>query len=179
MTIPVEEGPRYQWAGSVWDGNDKLTVTELATALGMNPGDLADGTRIDNGLKKVSEAYGHRGYLTAQVKESIDFDDRAATVKFRFNIIEGPRYFMGNLIVNGLPAAEADQLKTKWTLGTNAVFDDSYVETFRQNGLREFMTDLARRSPPVRMLVEIETRPNSQKQSVDVIVTLTHAGARN
>ena len=86
---------------------------------------------------------------------------------------------MGKLIVNGLPAAEADQLKTKWTLGTNAVFDDSYVETFRQNGLREFMTDLARRSPPVRMLVEIETRPNSQKQSVDVIVTLTHAGARN
>lgn len=86
---------------------------------------------------------------------------------------------MGKLIVNGLPAAEAEQLKTKWTLGTNAVFDDSYVETFRQNGLPEFMTDLARRSPKVRMLVEIETRPDSQKQTVDVIVTLRHAGARN
>jgi outer membrane protein assembly factor BamA len=179
VTIPVAEGPRYQWAGSVWDGNDKLTVTELATALGMNPGDLADETRINNGLKKVREEYSHRGYLSAQVKESIDFDDGASRVRYRFNIIEGPRYFMGKLIVNGLPAAEAEQLKTKWTLGTNAVFDDSYVETFRQNGLPEFMTDLARRSPKVRMLVEIETRPDSQKQTVDVIVTLRHAGARN
>lgn len=179
VTIPVQEGPRYLWAGSVWDGNDKLTVTELATALGMDPGDLADKVRIDNGLKKVREAYGHRGYLTAQVKESIDFDDVASRVKFRFNIIEGPRYFMGKLIVNGLPAAEADQLRTKWTLGTNSVFDDSYVETFRQNGLREFMTDLARRSPTVRMIVEVETRPDSQQHIVDVIVTLKHAGARN
>ena len=179
VTIPVEEGPRYQWAGSVWDGNDKLTVTELATALGMNPGDLADAIRIDNGLKKVREEYSHRGYLTAQVKESIEFDDGASRVRYRFNIIEGPRYFMGKLIVNGLPAAEADQLKTKWTLGTNSVFDDSYVETFRQNGLREFMSDLVRRSPTVRMLAEIETRLDSQKQTVDVIVTLRHAGARN
>ena len=179
VTIPVAEGPRYQWAGSVWDGNDKLTVTELATALGMNPGDLADETRINNALKKVREEYSHRGYLSAQVKESIEFDDGASRVRYRFNIIEGPRYFMGKLIVNGLPAAEADQLKTKWTLGTNAVFDDSYVETFKQNGLREFMTDLARRSPNVRMLAEIETRPDSQKQTVDVIVTLKHAGARN
>ena len=179
VTIPVEEGPRYQWAGSVWDGNEKLTVTELATALGMNPGDLADGMKIDSGLKKVREAYSHRGYLVAQVKESPEFDDGASRVRYRFNIIEGPRYFMGNLIVNGLPPAEADQLKTKWTLGTNSVFDDSYVETFRQNGLREFMTEFVRRSPSVRMLVEIETRPDSQKQTVDVIVTLRHAGARN
>jgi outer membrane protein assembly factor BamA len=145
----------------------------------MNPGDLADGTRIENGLKKVREEYGHRGYLVAQVKESPEFDDGASRVRYQFNIIEGPRYFMGNLIVNGLPPAEADQLKTKWTLGTNSVFDDSYVETFRQNGLREFMTDFARRSPSVRMIVEVETRPNSQKQTVDVIVTLRHAGARN
>jgi len=179
VTIPVEEGPRYQWAGSVWDGNDKLTVTELATALGMNPGDLADATRIESGLKKVREAYSNRGYLAAQVKESIEFDDAASRVRYRFNIVEGPRYFMGNLIVNGLPAADADQLKAKWTLGTNSVFDASYVETFRQNGLREFMTELVRRSANVRMVVEIETRPNSQKQSVDVIVTLKHAGARN
>lgn len=179
VTIPVEEGPRYQWAGSVWDGNDKLTVTELATALGMNPGELADATRIDNGLKKVRQEYSHRGYLTAQVKESIEFDDAASRVRYRFNIIEGPRYFMGKLIINGLPAAEADQLKTKWTLGTNSVFDDSYVETFRQNGLREFMTEFVRRSPSVRMLVEIETRPDSQRQTVDVIVTLKHAGARD
>jgi outer membrane protein assembly factor BamA len=178
VTIPVEEGVRYQWAGSVWDGNDKLTVTDLATALGMNPGDVADGTRIDNGLKNVRKAYATRGYLNAEVKESVEFDDAAGRVKYLFKIIEGPRYFMGNLIVNGLPAADAERLKAKWTLGTNAVYDDAYLDTFRAGSLREFMADWARRNPAVRMQVEVETRPDATKQTVDVVISFRHAGAR-
>jgi outer membrane protein insertion porin family len=171
VTIPIEEGPRYQWAGSVWDGNDKLTVTELATALGMNPGELADGTRIENGLKKVREAYGHRGYLSAEVKESIELDDGASRVRYRFNIIEGPRYFMGKLIISGLPAEDAEQLKAQWTLGSNAVFDRSYIDDFRQT-LREFITKLGQRSPRgTRVKVEVETKPNAQTQTVDVVIS--------
>jgi len=53
---------------------------------------------------------------------------------------------MGNLIVNGLPAEEAERLKEKWTLGANAVFDESYIDTFRQTGLREFMTGFTQRT---------------------------------
>jgi len=173
VTIPVEEGLAYRWAKSIWDGNEKLTIEELATALGMNPGDLADGTKIDNGLKNVAKAYGRRGHLTASVKESIEYDDAASLVTYRFSISEGPRYFMGNLIVNGLPAADADQLKSKWTLGTNAVFDEGYVEEFHRTSLREFMTSYAQRSRSgTRFGVEFETRPNAQKQTVDVVITI-------
>ena len=60
VLIPVDEGRSYRWAKSIWEGNDKLTVEELGTALGMNPGDLADGTKIDAGLKNVDKAYGKR-----------------------------------------------------------------------------------------------------------------------
>jgi outer membrane protein assembly factor BamA len=171
VTIPVAEGPSYRWAKSVWDGNEKLTVDDLATALGMNPGDLADGIKIDNGVKNVAKAYGRRGYLTATVKDSVEYDDAASLVTYRFNISEGQRYFMGTLIVNGLTPADADQLKAKWTLGANAVFDESYIDQFRQTSLREFMTGLAQRSR-ARLRVEVETRPNAQKQTVDVVITL-------
>lgn len=170
VTIPVEEGRAYRWEKSVWDGNDKLTIEELATALGMNPGDLADGLRIDNGLKSVARAYARKGYLSARVNESIEYDDNNFTVIYRFNISEGPRYFMGKLIVAGLSPADADQLRTKWTLGTNAVFDESYLDEFRKIGLREFMTELAQRSR-ARLKVEVETRPNAQNQTVDVLIT--------
>jgi outer membrane protein insertion porin family len=61
VTIPVEEGAAFTWGGSSWDGNEKLTVDELATALGMNPGELADGSKIDKGLKQVRLAYARRG----------------------------------------------------------------------------------------------------------------------
>jgi outer membrane protein assembly factor BamA len=169
VTIPVEEGRSYRWAKSVWDGNDKLTVEELATALGMNPGDVADGLKIDGGLKNIAKAYSRKGYLSARVRESVEFDDSSFTVTYQFTISEGPRYFMGKLVVDGLAPADADQLKAKWTLGTNSVFDESYLEEFRKGGLREFMTGLMQRSR-TRLKVEVETRPNAQNQTVDVLI---------
>jgi len=171
VTIPVEEGQAYRWAKSVWDGNDKLGIEELGPALGMNPGELADGLKIDLGLKNVAKAYGKRGYLTATIKESSEYDDAASVVTYKFNITEGPRYFMGNLIITGLPTADADELKGKWTLGSNAVFDESYLDTFRQGALREFMRGLMQRSrTSTRTNVEIQQRPDAQKLTVDVVL---------
>ncbi len=171
VTIPVTEGTSYRWAKSIWDGNDKLTVEDLAAALGMNPGDLADGSKIDKGVKNVAKAYATRGYLRPIIESSAEFDDAASLVSYHFKINEGPRYVMGNLIVSGLPAAEADELKSKWCLGTNAVFDESYLDQFRQGALREFMQTLMQRShASVRFHVEIEQKPDNQKLTVDVLI---------
>jgi len=171
VTIPVSEGLAYRWAKSIWDGNDKLNVEELATALGMNPGDLADGVKIDKGLKEVDQAYGHRGFLTPTITQEAEFDDSASLVTYHFKINEGPRYFMGNLIINGLSPADTDELKSKWTLGNNAVFDESYLEQFRQGPLRDFVRALSQRSRTgARHSVDVEQRPDSQKLTVDVVM---------
>ncbi|MDX6577229.1 MAG: hypothetical protein QOE96_3182 [Blastocatellia bacterium] len=171
ITIPVQEGVSYRWAKSIWDGSDKLTVEELATALGMNPGDLADGARIDNGLKSVDKAYRRQGFLTATIQSSAEYDDAAALVTYRFTINEGTRYLMGDLIISGLPPADVTELKSKWTLGSNAVFDESYIDQFRQGPLSDFVR--AMRQKPragMRTNVEIEQRPNAQKNTVDVVI---------
>lgn len=171
VTVPVTEGTVYSWAGSEWNGNDKLTVDDLATALSMNPGEVADVLKIDKGLKEVRRAYARRGYLSAQVKESIEFGEGAPRVRYIFNITEGPRYFMGNLIISGLTAADADALKSKWSLGANSVFDEGYIDEFRQTTLREFVKGLAQRARGAsRTRVEVETRPDSQKLTVDVLI---------
>lgn len=169
ITIPVQEGVSYRWAKSIWDGSDKLTVEELATALGMNPGDLADGARIDNGLKSVDKAYRRRGFLTATIQSSAEYDDAAALVTYRFSINEGPRYLMGDLIISGLPPADVTELKSKWTLGNNAVFDESYIDQFRQGPLSDFVRAMRQKSR-TGLNVEIEQRPNAQRNTVDVVI---------
>ena len=171
VTIPVTEGSSYRWAKSIWDGNDKLSVEDLATALGMNPGDIADGVKIDAGLKNIARAYAQRGYLTPTIKESPEYDDAASLVSYRFNITEGPRYFMGNVIITGVTPTEAEELKSKWTLGPNAVFDESYLEQFRQGPLRDFIRAKAQRSRiGARPDVEVSERPDAQKSSVDIVI---------
>ena len=172
VTIPVEEGLAYSWDKAEWNGNQALTVDELSAALGMKTGELADGFKIDKGIKDVHKAYGRRGYIASNIRPSIEFDDPSSHVSYRFSIAEGPRYFMGKLIVSGLPAEDEERFRARWTLGSNAVFDASYIDDFSQKGLREFMTGLVQRSPGgPRAKVEFETKPDAQKQTVDVIIT--------
>ena len=171
VTIPVNEGRSYRWAKSVWEGNDKLTVEDLGTALGMNPGDVADGSKIDAGIKKVNKAYGQRGFLTPSIQSSPEFDDAASVVTYNFKVNEGPRYFMGDLIITGLPPADVTELKSKWTLGNNAVFDESYLDQFRQGPLRDFLRAMTQRSRiGQRANVEVDVRPNPQRLTVDVVI---------
>jgi outer membrane protein assembly factor BamA len=172
VTIPVEEGDAFTWGRSEWNGNEKLTVEDLATALGMNPGELADGLKIDKGLKQVRLAYARRGHLAAEVKGSFDIEPKSAQVNYKFEINEGPRYFMGDLIVNGVSQADADQLKAKWKLGTNTVFDETYIEEFRQTVMPDFIRGLMQKSPTrARVKAEFETRPDAVKNTVNVLIT--------
>ena len=172
VTIPVDEGKAFTWGRSEWNGNEKLTVDELAAALGMNPGELADGTKIDNGLKQVRLAYARRGHITASVKESFDVEPTSLQVNYKFIINEGPRYFMGDLIVNGVSQADANQLKAKWKLGTNTVFDETYIEEFRQTVLPDFIRSVTQRSPTrARLKADFETRPDAVRNTVDVVIT--------
>jgi outer membrane protein insertion porin family len=169
VTIPVDEGIAYAWAEAEWKGNQVLLAAELSAALGMKAGEVADGLKIDNGIKNVRKAYGQRGYMAADVKESSELDDASGRVRYRFVITEGSRYFMGKLIINGLAADDAERLRAKWTLGANAVFNESYLDDFRRTGLREFLNTLVQRG--VRARVEVEEQPDLQKQTVDVIIT--------
>ncbi len=172
VTIPVDEGVAYSWDKAEWIGNQVLTPDDLTTALGMKTGELADGIKIDKGIKELRRAYGGRGYIAVRSKEASTFDDSTKQVRYRFEITEGPRYFMGALIVNGLPAEDAEGLKTKWTLGNNAVFNESYIDDFKHNALRDFVRSLTQKSGGnLRPNVEIETKPDHQKQTVDVIIT--------
>jgi hypothetical protein len=78
---------------------------------------------------------------------------------------------MGDLIITGLQPADAAELKSKWMLGSNAVFDESYLDQFRTGPLREFVRAMMQRSRSgARTSVEVEQRPNAQRLTVDVAI---------
>jgi hypothetical protein len=56
-------------------------------------------------------------------------------------------------------------------MGNNAVFDESYLDQFRQGPLREFVRALMQRSRNgARTNVEVEQRPNAQRNTVDIVI---------
>lgn len=174
LTIPVEEGAVYSWDKAEWSGNQAVSATELDAALDMKSGEVADGLKIDKGLKAVSKALGHKGYIAARVKPNPTFDEPKGRVSFKFDVAEGAQYHMGTLRIVGLNASDTERVKEKWSLAEGAVYDAAWVDEFLKKGLSEALSQIlasgsmAGRRPDVRF----EIKPDRQKLTVDVTISI-------
>ena len=171
LSIPVAEGPIYLWDKAEFTGNEALTPSELAAALGMKNGEIANGTRIDKGLFEIHRRYGYKGHLDVRVDAAPEFDDAASRVSYKIVVKEGPQYKMGKLTIKGLDEADVNSLEERWKLKNGEVFDTSYTERFFSTDAREAMQrimsarEAQRKGPP-----EIEITPNQQNLNADVTI---------
>jgi outer membrane protein insertion porin family len=165
VTMAVEEGPVYSWDRAEWDGNSALPATALDAALGMTAGELANGLKIDKGIRSVMRAYGSRGYLRARLKPTPSFEDTGRRVSYRVEIKEGAQYRMGSLMITGLSEAAINRLKGKWKLQPGDVYDDSYLDDFMKGALT--MEMLGGDRPK-----KIDTKPKLDDQRLTVDLTI-------
>jgi outer membrane protein assembly factor BamA len=168
VTVPVAEGQVFNWDKAEWAGNAALSNSELSAALDMKAGELANGLKIDKGLAALYDTYGHKGYLTARIKAVPTYAETTGQVSYNINITEGPQYHMGNFIINGMPENIAKPLRNSWKLKTGDVYDSLYLDKFMDAGIKALMPALA----SLTKKLNIETKPDREKLTVDVIVSL-------
>lgn len=152
-----------------WMGNQALSNAELSAAFGLQPGEPGSRAKIDQGLEAVRKAYARKGYVAASILEVKSVDVPTGRTNYRFTVNEGAQYRMGTLIITGLTPADRQQLKSKWTLATGVIFDDSYLDEFKQNTVRPFVAAMTNRTR-TRAKYDFETRPDLRKQTVDVVI---------
>src|ERR1041385_5229602 len=92
LTISVDEGAVYSWAKADWSGNQVLSAKELDDALGMKPGEVANGKKFDKGMNEVQKAYGKHGRIQALMKPTPEFNDASPEVTFKIEVNEGPEF---------------------------------------------------------------------------------------
>jgi outer membrane protein insertion porin family len=175
LTIPVNEGAVYLWTKAEWSGNQVLSPKELDDALGMRPGEVANGKKFDKGLSDVRQAYGKRGYIEARVDPTPEFDEGAPKVTFKIAVNEGPQYRMGTVEFKGVSPVDAALLAEKWTLKSGEVYDRTYTARFFRVDASEIMSRIAReRQAQGKPLPNIDTqeRPNSQTLMVNLTIQI-------
>ena len=171
ITLPVDEGVAYAWDKAEWSGNDSSTAQELESALAMKAGELANGLKIDAGLRAVEKSYGRKGFLRARARMEPIFDDANRRVAYSVSINEGPQFRMGTLKITGLHADDALRLKHRWQLRERGVYDDTYLEQFAKKEVGDVINSALRegRIPPrTRLKMENSVKPNDQTLTVDV-----------
>ena len=172
VTIPIDEGVIYTWERAVWEGQQALSAQELDAALGFKQGEIAGSKKLDKGLHEVRKLYARKGHLTPRLSPRPDFDDTNRRVAFRFKVDEGPQYRMGELVIDGLPEAEANNLRGRWRILPREVYDAGYLDEFAKTVIKEFYADMLRagqRLQPFKL--ESSIKPNRDTQTVDVTLT--------
>jgi outer membrane protein assembly factor BamA len=145
---------------------DPASISKL---VGVHEGDLADGMRLAGGWQQVELEYGHRGYIEAKVAPVPRFDDARGNVAYDVQIVEGPQYRMGELVITGLSVDAERSVRNAWRLAPGQVFDKTYVDSM-----------LAKlEKPTVAIFAELPVhyekmgrwlRPDTQKHVMDVLL---------
>jgi outer membrane protein insertion porin family len=162
VTLRVDEGLSYAWDHAEWTGNAAFTARELDGLLAFKPGDVADGAKIEAGLRLINAAHGKRGYLAEQATSEPVLDDSAKRAVFRIAIAEGPQFHMGTFTVAGLSAKDAESLAKRWKLKPGEVYDQTYLQEFQITELRAYSTPAHPATAQVR--------PDSRTHIVDVTI---------
>jgi outer membrane protein assembly factor BamA len=169
VSMYVDEGSIYVWDKAVWDGAEALTAQELDAALGMRSREVANVVKIDKGLALVRRAYARKGFLVASVRAAQEFDDANRSVAYRFQILEGPQYRMGDLVIDGLSEADSNNLRGRWAILHGEVFDSAYPDQFLKKNVAEFQRDAMRAGhqlPPMK--IKANAVPDPVKRVVNV-----------
>jgi outer membrane protein assembly factor BamA len=130
VTIPVEEGSAYALEGITWNGNGSLPSRELDALVPLKAGAVADGAKLDEGMRRVATAYGKHGYIMQRAAYTPRLNEEKKQVAFDVKIEEGPQFRFGTLTFPGLSPDAVQTLTKRWRLKTGDVFDATYPSQF-------------------------------------------------
>lgn len=126
--VSVDPGPVYHWKEVRWTGNATVSEFTLSSGVGLKPGDVADGMKIEAGWDRVREEFARHGYLDSKVDAVPTFDEAAHTVSYSVSIQEGRQYRFGKMVLTGLSPAAEKKLQAAWPIPQGEVFDKTKYE---------------------------------------------------
>jgi len=130
VTFAVTPGEQYKLQSLDWSGNHEFPADTLQKMVRADLGKPANTVRLAENLREVKILYGSRGFITASIGVHAEFDDVAATVAIRLEVMEGPVYHMGELQFRGLDNSLTAKLRDAWKIRQGDVYDSTYLDAY-------------------------------------------------
>jgi outer membrane protein insertion porin family len=99
--VRIEEGSRYRLREIDFRGNDHFLRSEFLALMRNKEGAFVDYVGLERDQEAIAATFRNSGFLDATVEGTLDFDEGKDTAVARFMFVEGPRYRLGSVIVQG------------------------------------------------------------------------------
>jgi len=100
VVFVISEGPRFTIGNVQILGNEFITEESLRARLGLNVGDMFDGTIMRRDVGELVYGYGELGFIYAEVKPKTIMRDENGVADIVYEITEGDQWKIGSIHVN-------------------------------------------------------------------------------
>ena len=129
LTVPVVEGPQYSLGEVEITGNTVFTDQILRPGLTLQSGDVIRNGAINTAVSWITQLYGDRGYLYANVVRQIQRREGENVADLTLEITEDKPYYVGRIMFSGNTATRDNVLRREVALNEGDLFSRRRLET--------------------------------------------------
>ena len=108
LPVTIESGPAYSVASVRFEGTSGLPGDDLREAVALEAGAPYDPTLVEAARDRLVALYRREAFATATAAAKPDVRPDVAAVDIAFVVTEGPRQSLGEVVVSGNRAIDAD-----------------------------------------------------------------------
>ena len=176
VELDLYEGPQYHIRTIAWEGNTVYPDAVLSHALGFRPGDVYNGTQLQENLfanrssTDVSSLYMNKGYMTFRVEPIIRVAD-GDSLDLYFDVAEGDIYEFGSVEIAGNEKTKDHVVRRElYTIPGQTFSRDAIQESIRRlMQLNYFSQESLGAGPSIDV--------DDQRKLVDLSFNLTETGS--
>ncbi|HEY6100242.1 MAG TPA: POTRA domain-containing protein [Anaeromyxobacter sp.] len=167
VTYRLREGPRTFVESISFEGNEAVSLPELAREARLSPGDPLGFERVEETRAALLRVYLARGHLYARVEAREDIDRTRHQAALRFVVSEGPKVRIGRIVVTGNRRTREGVVRRALSISEGVVYDPEAIAksqaallrlgVFRSVALRVHDPELPQETKDVA--VEVAERP--------------------
>ena len=139
IRFQIQEGPRQRVRWTKFEGNTIASDARLRTLIDSKPGILwfikgqVDHDVIDEDIQKLTAYYRSLGYFRAVIQKKLVFDKDQEWLNLTFQINEGPRYVVQEVIVQGNQVFDTGSLMVNSELRSGDYFNQAKMNSDVRN----------------------------------------------
>jgi outer membrane protein assembly factor BamA len=166
VTVPIDPGPAYTWAGVTWTGATAISTSDLNSMVKLVSGESANGMTIEATWQAVEDAFTNLGYLDVTLTPTPHYDDVTKHVSYTVAIDQGPQYRMGRLILSGLSVEGERRIRGAWQIQPGQIFDKGTYDEFLAHGIDKAFAGFPAHYDKIGRYLQ----KNSKSDTVDVMM---------
>ncbi|HUS11780.1 MAG TPA: outer membrane protein assembly factor BamA [Pyrinomonadaceae bacterium] len=176
ITVPVIEGKVYRVGEMKIQGNSIVSEQQIVSAIGLNPGDVANGERLGKALyEDLKKFYGTQGFIQYTAEPEPTFrdnpkDPNEGIVDFLITIEEGKQFSLRRLEFIGNTFTRDYVMRREFLLNEGDIYNQTLFEysVLRLNQLGYF--------DPIEKEKDVDYKTNEEEAQVDASVKVAERG---